>query len=622
MPRRRVGRWRRSECAGRCRSRHRPATAPVRVRDPAGGGPGAGEAPGADAPRSAPRQPAGLHPQVAEVLRAQPIEPAGPNTSTSPPHGRLRSAAPGSPVDHARRPPLHPVGREHREQRRGQVDDDRHAPAEQHPGEPPGAVRPARGPVDQEQAGVDHREHEQVDVHPLDRLGPPAGLLVLSVAGRGLVRCGSAALFQLRRHLVHLLNQLGLLERLAAGPSAPPHKGRSAVLDTWAPEAGAGGLGPWRDRRASASAVDKPSSAVPRSASTSSASSRPARANAPASPGGLAVGFLAVPASGRGRSSVPMVLAALREGERSRCGPSTGSTSRAAVGQVETIRLAVTHLHTDAYEIDIRGHRLTVDQPVEAGGENLGPTPTELFAASLAACVGFYAGRFLRRHGLAVEGCGGCGATTAPTSSTSASGRPARASPRAPAACWSPSVRPVLQILALDIGTDLLPALALGAERAEPDVMQRPPGPRTARLLDRRVLAFAAIVAMQMANAFERHSARSSLWSIGPLSNRLLVGRWPSRRSPCSPSSACHPCVTRSVSRRLPRRSGSRAGGAVAADRWRGDAQGTHPPPSSPTRGKAEGPHLTRSKRPAGTPRPGRSVGSEREIRPSLRESS
>src|SRR6266498_6065514 len=97
---------------------------------------------------------------------------------------------------------------------------------------------------------------------------------------------------------------------------------------------------------------------------------------------------------------------------------SQRAASRAAASQVETIRLAVTHLSTDAYEIDIRGHRLTVDQPVEAGGANLGPTPTELFAASLAACVGFYAGRFLRRHGLAVEGCGGCGATTAPTSST------------------------------------------------------------------------------------------------------------------------------------------------------------------------------------------------------------
>jgi organic hydroperoxide reductase OsmC/OhrA len=30
-------------------------------------------------------------------------------------------------------------------------------------------------------------------------------------------------------------------------------------------------------------------------------------------------------------------------------------------------------------------------------------TPTELFAASLAACVAFYAGRFLRRHGLTAD---------------------------------------------------------------------------------------------------------------------------------------------------------------------------------------------------------------------------
>src|SRR6266545_2849479 len=129
----------------------------------------------------------------------------------------------------------------------------------------------------------------------------------------------------------------------------------------------------------------------------------------------------------------------------------------------------------------------------------------------------------------------------------------------------------VLQILALDIGTDLLPALALGAERPEPGVMQRPPRPRAARLLDRRVVGrafgflgpveaatsmalvllgaalffgwppdplpasgvgkatlstmiFAAIVAMQMANAFECRATPASLFAIGPLSNRLLVG--------------------------------------------------------------------------------------------------
>jgi Ca2+-transporting ATPase len=46
----------------------------------------------------------------------------------------------------------------------------------------------------------------------------------------------------------------------------------------------------------------------------------------------------------------------------------------------------------------------------------------------------------------------------------------------------------VLQILAVDLGTDLLPALALGAERPEADVMSRPPRSRHARLLDRPTL--------------------------------------------------------------------------------------------------------------------------------------
>ncbi len=135
-----------------------------------------------------------------------------------------------------------------------------------------------------------------------------------------------------------------------------------------------------------------------------------------------------------------------------------------------------------------------------------------------------------------------------------------------------PLLLSVLQILALDIGTDLLPALALGAERPEAGTMGRPPRGRDARLLDRRVLGrafgflgpieavvsisllpigaalffgwhagspfpdagaslatistmvFASIVAMQMANAFECRSTPASLFSIGPLSNRLLVG--------------------------------------------------------------------------------------------------
>jgi magnesium-transporting ATPase (P-type) len=148
----------------------------------------------------------------------------------------------------------------------------------------------------------------------------------------------------------------------------------------------------------------------------------------------------------------------------------------------------------------------------------------------------------------------------------------------APFALWAltagrvPLVLSVLQILALDIGTDLLPALALGAEPPEPGVMERPPRTRSARSLDRAVLArafgflgpveavaslamlpvgaalffgwragtplpaggaalatlstmvFAAIVLAQMANAFECRSTVTSLRALGPATNRLLVG--------------------------------------------------------------------------------------------------
>uniref|UniRef100_Q47EY4 ATPase, E1-E2 type n=1 Tax=Dechloromonas aromatica (strain RCB) TaxID=159087 RepID=Q47EY4_DECAR len=47
----------------------------------------------------------------------------------------------------------------------------------------------------------------------------------------------------------------------------------------------------------------------------------------------------------------------------------------------------------------------------------------------------------------------------------------------------------VIQILAVDLGTDMLPALALGAEKPSPDIMQRPPRPRAERLLSGPFLA-------------------------------------------------------------------------------------------------------------------------------------
>lgn len=41
----------------------------------------------------------------------------------------------------------------------------------------------------------------------------------------------------------------------------------------------------------------------------------------------------------------------------------------------------------------------------------------------------------------------------------------------------------VLQVLAVDLGTDMFPALALGAEKPDPDVMNHPPRPANAHLL-------------------------------------------------------------------------------------------------------------------------------------------
>ena len=58
----------------------------------------------------------------------------------------------------------------------------------------------------------------------------------------------------------------------------------------------------------------------------------------------------------------------------------------------------------DRLRINVRGHEVVSDQPVEDGGSDAGPTPTELFVASLGACVAFYAERFLRRNALSTDG--------------------------------------------------------------------------------------------------------------------------------------------------------------------------------------------------------------------------
>jgi calcium-translocating P-type ATPase len=131
----------------------------------------------------------------------------------------------------------------------------------------------------------------------------------------------------------------------------------------------------------------------------------------------------------------------------------------------------------------------------------------------------------------------------------------------------------VLQILAIDLGTETLPALALGREPAEPGLMSQPPKPpsegvvRTGMLvrawlflglisaalvtagflatlyragwhpgddvsagsplhhayLQATTMTFAGIVACQVGTAMAARTDRASLRSIGPFSNRLLL---------------------------------------------------------------------------------------------------
>jgi len=132
----------------------------------------------------------------------------------------------------------------------------------------------------------------------------------------------------------------------------------------------------------------------------------------------------------------------------------------------------------------------------------------------------------------------------------------------------------VLQILAIDLGTETVPALALGREPAEPDVMRHPPRPRGERLITGRLLlrawlvmgtlsallalamffavlvnggwhpgdptgsgsplhhvwqqatstTFATIVMCQVGTAFAARTERASLRTVGVFSNRLLLG--------------------------------------------------------------------------------------------------
>ena len=66
--------------------------------------------------------------------------------------------------------------------------------------------------------------------------------------------------------------------------------------------------------------------------------------------------------------------------------------------------MVVTHEGGVRFSTQIRGHRLTVDQPRAGGGEDSAPMPLELLGASLGTCVALYVQQFCHARGLPYEG--------------------------------------------------------------------------------------------------------------------------------------------------------------------------------------------------------------------------
>ena len=75
------------------------------------------------------------------------------------------------------------------------------------------------------------------------------------------------------------------------------------------------------------------------------------------------------------------------------------------------------------------------------------------------------------------------------------------------------------QVLAVDLGTNMVPAIALGAERPHPGIMEVPPRPRHERLMDRRlflrVFAFLGLIEAGIAMGAFFWFLRAQGWSWG-----------------------------------------------------------------------------------------------------------
>jgi putative redox protein len=56
------------------------------------------------------------------------------------------------------------------------------------------------------------------------------------------------------------------------------------------------------------------------------------------------------------------------------------------------------------FSVQVRGHRFLVDMPEESKGEDQGPSPSDLLAASLGACMGTHMVLYSETAGLSLGG--------------------------------------------------------------------------------------------------------------------------------------------------------------------------------------------------------------------------
>ena len=56
--------------------------------------------------------------------------------------------------------------------------------------------------------------------------------------------------------------------------------------------------------------------------------------------------------------------------------------------KIKTVQIKTTQSNTYKISSVVDKHHVIIDQPIEAGGENLGPTPLQYFLLAIAGCIG------------------------------------------------------------------------------------------------------------------------------------------------------------------------------------------------------------------------------------------